>query len=253
MTDVLLSAFLLSIVLVGIHSYFGLEIIKRGIIFTDLAIGQMSAVGAAVSLLFFDGNYIYLISLLFALIGGYSIAYATRRTTNVEAFIGLLYAFGVSAVFIILSKTDHGMEVFQRLLAADILFTPMEKIIKVAIIYSLLGGVILFFHHKTKGFLRDMLFFVTFAVTVTSSVEMAGVMVVFALLISPALISMCISRGILLINAWIIGIMINLIAILLSYNFDLPTGYAIVFCNALTAAVVNLISKKMKVVNGILK
>jgi zinc/manganese transport system permease protein len=247
MIDVLLSAFLLSIVLVGIHSYFGLEIIKRGIIFTDLAIGQMSAVGAAISLLFFDGAYIYPISLLFALVGGYFIAFATKRTVDVEAFIGLLYAFGVAAVFIILSKTDHGMEVFQRLLAADILFTPMEKIIKVAIIYSLLGGVIVFFHYKTTGFLRDLLFFVTFAVTVTSSVEMAGVMVVFALLISPALISLCIGRGILLVNAWIIGTVINLIAILLSYNFDLPTGYAIVFCNALTAAVVNLISKRMKV------
>jgi zinc/manganese transport system permease protein len=253
MIDVLLSAFLLSIVLVGIHSYFGLEIIKRGIIFTDLAIGQMSAVGAAVSLLFFDGAYIYPISLFFALVGGYFIAFASKKTRNVEAFIGLLYAFGVAAVFIILSKTDHGMEEFQRLLAADILFTPMEKIIKVAIIYAFLGGIIFFFHYKTKGFLKDFLFFVTFAVTVTSSVEMAGVMVVFALLISPALISMSFGKGMLLINAWIIGTIINLVAILISYNFDLPTGYTIVFCNALTAAVVNLVSRGMKVTNDVSK
>jgi zinc/manganese transport system permease protein len=81
---------------------------------------------------------------------------------------------------------------------------------------------------------------------VTSSVEMAGVMVVFALLISPALISMSIGKGILLVNAWIIGTVLNLAAILLSYNFDLPTGYAIVFCNALAAAVVNLISNRTK-------
>lgn len=246
MIDILISAFLLSVIMVGIHSYFGLEIIKRGIIFTDLAIGQMSALGAAVSLLFLGGEHIYLISLSFALIGGYFIAYAAKKSKNVEAFIGLLYAFGVSAVFIILSNTEHGMEEFQRLLAADILFTPADKIIKVALIYSLLGGVIAFFHFRTSGFIRDLLFFVTFAVTVTSSVELAGVMVVFTLLISPALISMSIGRGNLLINAWVIGIMLNLIAILISYNFDLPTGYMIVLCNSFTAAIFSLTSKKMR-------
>ena len=67
MMDILLTPFLLSVVLVGIHSFFGMEILKRGIIFTDLAIGQMAALGAAVSLLFFDGQYLYPTSLLFAL------------------------------------------------------------------------------------------------------------------------------------------------------------------------------------------
>jgi zinc/manganese transport system permease protein len=247
-TDILLSAFILSVVLVGIHSYFGLEIIRRGIIFTDLAIGQMSAVGAAVSLLFFDGNYLYLISLAFALVGGYLIAYATKKANNVEAFIGLMYALGVSAVYIILSKTQHGMEEFQKLMAADILFTPLEEIGKVALIYSILGLFILYFHHKTKGFIRDLLFFVTFSVTVTSSVKLAGVLVVFAILVSPSLISLYIGKGINLVNAWLIGTAINIIAIILSYNFDLPTGYAIVFCNAFTAVAVALTSKKMKTI-----
>jgi len=64
MTDILLSAFFLSVVLLGIHSFFGLEIIKRGIIFTDLAIGQMAALGAALSILLFEGHYIYPISLV---------------------------------------------------------------------------------------------------------------------------------------------------------------------------------------------
>jgi len=246
MIDVLLYAFLLSVILVGIHSYFGLEIIRRGIIFTDLAIGQMSAVGAAFSIFFLDGEYIYPISLAFALIGGYLIAYAAKKTTNVEAFIGLLYALGVSTVFIVLSKTQHGMEEFQKLMAADILFTPLGDIVQVAIIYSLLGGVILFFHYKTTGFIKDLLFFVTFAVTVTSSVKLAGVLVVFAILVSPSLISISIGKGIHLVNAWIIGTLLNLIAIILSYNFDFPTGYSIVFCNAIVATTVVLVSKKMR-------
>ena len=104
MADILLSAFVLSVVLLGIHSFFGLEIIKRGIIFTDLAIGQMSALGAALSILFFDGRFIYPLSLVFALLAGLAIAIASKRTISHEAFIGLLYAFGISGVFIILNR-----------------------------------------------------------------------------------------------------------------------------------------------------
>lgn len=248
MTDILLSAFILSVVLVGIHSYFGLEIIRRGIIFTDLAIGQMSAVGAAVSLLLLEGEYLYPISLAFALIGGYLIAYVTKKGSNVEAFIGLVYALGISAVYILLSKTHHGMEEFQKLMAADILFTPFEEIIKVAIIYSLLGGIILFFHYKTTGFIKDLLFFVTFSVTVTSSVKLAGVLIVFAILVSPSLIALTTGKKFLLARAWIAGTLTNLIAIILSYNFDFPTGYAIVFCNAFMAVVISLVFKKMKTI-----
>jgi zinc/manganese transport system permease protein len=104
MTDILFTAFLLSVVLLGIHSFFGIEIIKRGIIFTDLAIGQMAALGAAVCILFLHGKWIYPISLSFALLGGFIIALASRKIKNLEAFIGLLYAFGLSGVFIFLSK-----------------------------------------------------------------------------------------------------------------------------------------------------
>ncbi len=134
MMDVLGTAFLLSVVLLGIHSYFGIEIIKRGIIFTDLAIGQMAALGAATSIIFLDGQYMYVISLLFALFGGFLNSIAVRKVRHVEAFIGLMYALGVSGVFILLSKAAHGTEEFQKLLAADILFTPMSDIIKTAIL-----------------------------------------------------------------------------------------------------------------------
>lgn len=86
MTDIFLSTFLLSLVLLGIHSYFGIEIIKRGIIFTDLAIGQMAAVGASVSLLFFEGQYLYLISLAFSIFAGALIAFASKKTRSHRIF-----------------------------------------------------------------------------------------------------------------------------------------------------------------------
>ena len=241
MTDILLSAFLLSLVLLGIHSFFGLEIIRRGIIFTDLAIGQMAAVGAAVSVLFLDGEYVDALSLAFALVGGALVAIASRRTTTHEAFIGLLYAFGLSAVFIILSKSYHGMETFQKLMASDILFTPLSEIATAAAIYAVLGIILLLFYRKTSGLVKEALFFFTFAITVTIAVRLAGVLIVFALLVAPALIALKIGKGIPIINAWILGTVVNLVAIIISYNFDLPTGYTLVSVHALLALLVSLL------------
>jgi zinc/manganese transport system permease protein len=240
MNDILLSAFFLSIVLLGIHSYFGLEIIRRGIIFTDLAIGQMAALGAALSVLFLHGEYLYPISLLFALLGGYSISLISKHEKNPEPFIGLMYAFGIAGVYILLSKSSHGMETFQKLMAADILFTPLREIVKTAVLYSALGVFIFFFHRKTTGAVRDVLFFITFAITVTSSVKLAGVLIVFSLLLAPALIAIIWGKGIPLISAWIIGTVLNIIAILVSYRFDFPTGYTIVFFHAFAALFVSM-------------
>jgi zinc/manganese transport system permease protein len=235
MNDILFSTFLLSVVLLGIHSFFGLEIIKRGIIFTDLAIGQMAALGAALSILFLDGVYLYPLSLASALCGGATIAFASRRTEKHEAFIGLLYAFGLSGVFIVLSRSYHGMETFQKLMASDILFTPLEDILTVAVMYAVLGMILFLLYPKCKGLTKEILFFVTFAITVTSSVKLAGVLVVFAILVGPALIATRIQRGTPLINAWIIGVVINVLAIAVSHNFDFPTGYTLVFFHALFA------------------
>ncbi len=244
MIDILFSAFMLSLVLLGIHSYFGLEIIKRGIIFTDLAIGQMAAVGAAIAVLCFEGRFIYPISLVFALLAALLNSIAAHREKHLEAFIGLLYALGMSGVFLLLSKSPHGMEEFQNLLAADILFTPLGKIVQVAGIYLILGLFLVFINKKTTGFLKDFLFFATFAVTVTSSVQLAGVLVVFALLIGPTFTALKLNKSgkKMVLTAWVVGIVVNLAAIVASYHFDLPTGYTMVFLHSFTAVVVSFLT-----------
>lgn len=245
MIDILFSTFLLSVVLVGIHSYFGLEIIKRGIIFTDLAIGQMAALGAAISLLLLDGNYIYIISLLFAILAAIVIAYSTNKSKYPEAVIGLMYAFSLSAVYIALSKTFHGMEEFQKLLASDILFTPLPKIIETALIYSVIGIVLIVTQNNSKyGSKKNILFFILFAITVTSSVKLAGVLIVFALLLSPAMIALSLFTKHPLAFAWIAGIIINLISICVSYRFDLPTGYTLVALHTACAIIASFIQRK---------
>ncbi len=250
MIDILASAFLLSVILLGIHSFFGIEIIRRGIIFTDLAIGQTAALGAAVSILLFHGEFMYPLSLSFAVIGGLLIAHVAGRSTNAEAFIGLLYAFGISAVYIILSRSPHGTEEFGRLMAADILFTPATVILRTGALYLAIGIFLALIYRRSTGFTRDMIFFTTFALTVTSSVQLAGVLVVFALLVGPALIAIRIKAEKTLPVAWTVGTIINLLAITLSYRLDLPTGYTIVCCNALCALVMIALPVKNTCMNG---
>ena len=107
MIDILFISFLFATVLLGIHSYYGINIIRRGIIFTDLAIGQMAALGTAIAFLLFDGKYVYPISLTFALLGAFLIALTSKKKMSHEAFIGLIYALGISLSIILLSKNPR--------------------------------------------------------------------------------------------------------------------------------------------------
>lgn len=222
-------AFTLAVLLVYIHAIFGVEIIRRGVIFTDLAIGQIAAVGMALSVAFFDGEYQHLLVLSFAVFAALIIAWAGKNIENVEAFIGLLYALGISSIMIILSKNAEGMEIFSNLSAADILFTSSEDLYKSVAVYIPISLVMFFIYPKTKGAFREILFFVMLALTVTSSVQLAGVLVVFALLIAPAYIGLVQKRFHPLTVAWSSGVFAIVSAIIASYNFDLPTGYSIIF------------------------
>lgn len=237
MFEIFLPAFLVSVVLLGIHSYFGLEIIRRGIIFTDLAIGQIAALGTAISLLLWEGAYLYPISLGFALVAGLLIGLFSRREQNVEPLIGLMYALGISGVFLLLSRSAHGMEEIQKLMAYDILFTPMSDVYSTGALYLVLGAALVGIH-KLKGLLRELLFFMTFAATVTSSVKLAGVLVVFALLVAPALMALYLPIRYKLTTAWVLGALINLGAMFLSFYMDFPTGYTVVFVQAAAALLV---------------
>lgn len=242
MIDVLFSAFLLSVVLLGIHSYYGLHIIERGIIFTDLGIGQMAAFGAAIAILAFDGKYMYPVSLVFSLAGAFLIALSTKRTRNHEAFIGLLYAFGMSAAVIALSRAPRGAEEMQHLVAADILFVPMHAVLRTAVLYAVIGTVLWLTMGRLRGTLKELVFFGTFSLTVTSSVNLAGVLVVFAILVAPAFIvsSMKGSFRVKLLLAWGLGTVLNLVAITASYFLDLPTGHTVVALYALSGIVFTL-------------
>lgn len=241
MIELLWPAFVLGVLLVFIHILFGIEILKRGVIFTDLAIGQMAAVGVAVSLRWFEGAYAFGISLLFALLGGWIIAIASQRVGHIEAFIGMLYALGASAVMVILSHSAQGLELFQKLLASDILFTTADDLLIPTGLYVCIALLFYGVYSKLQGLMKEFFFFSLLAVTVTSSVSMAGVLVVFVLLIVPAFIALSQKHFSPLFTAWGIGFLAMIIALILSYLFDLPTGYTIVFITALFGVLYGMI------------
>jgi zinc/manganese transport system permease protein len=249
--DILLSAFLLSLVLVGIHAYFGLEIIRRGIIFTDLAVGQAAALGAAAALFLWNGRFLYVSSLLAALLVAFWISLAARRGPFPEAFIGLVYALGISAVFLLLAKSPHGMEEFQRLLVSDLLYVSLEQVGWTAGLYALIGLALWGLTRLPEGRLRHTGFFLLFALTVTSSVKLAGVLVVFALLVGPALVAVTLFGKRQLWAAWVYGMVVNSGGTLASYWLDLPTGQTLVFLQAFLGAVIYFTGNRLKETRGL--
>lgn len=230
MIDILFSSLLLSVVLVGIHAYFGREIIKRGIIFADIAVAQFSGLGIALSLVLLHGEGLYLLSLTFGLLASLFIALFQRMKDYAEAGIGLLYALGFSGAVLLLSLSPHGTEELKRLTASDILFVPPLDVIKTALLYLFIG-LLLYLRRYLKGFSQELSFFLLFSLTLASSVRLVGVLVVFSLLLSPALSSLLLGRG--LVFAWIWGTLFSLLAVLLSFHLDLPTGYSLVFFHSL--------------------
>lgn len=240
MIDIFLPPVILVIVLVMIHAWFGKGVLERGIIFTDLAIAQFAALGSAVSLGYFHGDFLYPITLGFALVSAFLISFASHRKLHLEAFIGILYVLGASGIMMVLSNSAEGMEHFKALLASDILFTSLDAIFYATLVYAFLGILIWQLYPRLQGFAKEWLFFTMLAITVTSSVQLAGVLVVFVLLVAPALIASMQTRFNPILFAFVFGWSFSLSAILVSYYADLPTGYTIVFLGALLSLSLSL-------------
>jgi len=238
--EILWPALVLVILLVFIHSVFGLEIIKRGVIFTDLAIGQMAAVGMAISIGFLEGEYQQSLTLVFALLGALLITYATRKVEHIEAFIGMLYALGASSIMLLLASSPQGAELFQKLSATDILFTSPDEIYSAALLYVCVALVMFIVYPRTTGLTRELTFFSMLALTVTSSVQLAGVLVVFVLLVAPSFIALSQKRFNPLYLAWSSGLALSIVALVVSYYYDLPTGYSIIFFQSIAVVVFSL-------------
>lgn len=235
------------IILMGIHCYLGLHVLARGVIFVDLSLAQIAALGATLGLalgLDHDSPLLYFSSLAATLIAAGLFALARRHEDifSQEAIIGIVYALGSAAVVLLVDHMAHGSEHIKELLVGQILWVSWADVGKTALIYSGVGLVHYIFR---KQFLDasfsagrhadsrwDFLFYALFGIVITSSVHVAGVLQVFAFLIVPSIVSSLFFKTIRarLIFGWTFGSILSLIGMGLSYSLDLPSGALIVVC-----------------------
>jgi len=241
---ILLPAFAAGILVLSTHVVLGRQVLKRGIIFIDLAIAQIAALGAMVVHMDHDiAELAYAhvwMPALFALAGAGVIAWlAKHMAEELEAMIGCFYVLSAVAAMLMLSNDPHGAELLKQLMSGQILWVSWQQLLLPTIAYSAILALIFI---KPK-ILNGAAFYLLFALVITLSVELVGVYLVFSSLILPALAINQLTGKYVLLYAYVVGLVGYLLGLYLSASFDLPSGAAIVATLALSAIVFRLASK----------
>src|SRR6266705_2533397 len=249
----LAAPFVASLILTGIHAYLGVHVVERGVIFVDLSLAQIAALGATIALLLpITGGdphapVSYWVSLAFTFLG--ALVFSTIRTHRAripqEAIIGICYAVASAAAILAMSKATSESEHLKDMLVGNILAVSWPEVRKTALLYGAIG---LFHFIFRRQFLAismnhesapigglsvrfwDFLFYASFGFVVTSSVAIAGVLLVFCYLIVPSVAAMLYadSIGRRLAIGWAMGTVVSALGVYLSLKLDLPTGATIV-------------------------
>jgi zinc/manganese transport system permease protein len=226
-------AFVAGLLVLSTHVPLGQQVLSRGIIFIDLAIAQIAGLGVIAADSFGwepNGWAVQVIAVIAALLGALLLNWTERRFRDIqEALIGVLFVVAATGGILLLSHNPHGGEHLKELLVGQILWVSYAQLIPIAILYALVLGVWFYTRHA-----RSLLFYVLFALTVTASVQMVGVYLVFSSLIIPALAVRQASRYSLLL-AYGMGACGYAIGLVASALFDLPTGAVIVWSLGMTA------------------
>jgi len=246
----LLAPFVASLILTGIHAYLGVHVVERGVIFVDLALAQIAALGAVIAVVYGldpHGGWSYWISLGFTFLGAAIFAVARTRRGHIpqEAFIGIAYAVASAMAILLMSKATGETEHLKDMLVGNILAVSWAEVRKTALLYGVVG---LFHYMFRKNFLLismnhekaeslginvrlwDFLFYASFGFVVTSSVAIAGVLLVFCYLIVPSVGAMLFADriGPRLAIGWTMGTLVSALGCYLSVLLDTPTGATIV-------------------------
>jgi zinc/manganese transport system permease protein len=249
----LAAPFAASLILTGIHAYLGVHVVERGVIFVDLSLAQIAALGATIALLLpFAGHdphgpWVYWISLVFTFIGAaiFSMIRSRRARVPQEAIIGITYAVASAAAILAMSKATSESEHLKDMLVGNILAVSWTEVGQTAFLYAAVG---LFHYVFRRQFLAismdhsgagaaglnvklwDFLFYASFGFVVTSSVSIAGVLLVFCYLIVPSVAAMLYADriGPRLAVGWTMGTVVSALGIYLSVTLDLPTGATMV-------------------------
>lgn len=245
---ILVLPFLACLVLVGIHGYLGIHVLARKVIFVDLAMAQIAALGGTVAFLLghdLRSPTAYFVSLGFTLAGAAVFAITRTRQEKVpqEAIIGLVYAIATAAAIVLTDAAQKGDEHLKTLLSGSIVWVTKGQLLKTAGIYAAVGTFHFVFRRqflaisfdiekaRAEGLyvrLWDFFFYLSFGFVITSSVAIAGVLLVFCFLIAPAVVATMFFESIRarLAAAWVLGTLVSAVGIL--FSFDRPSGPTII-------------------------
>jgi zinc/manganese transport system permease protein len=257
--SLMLKPFVACLILVAIHVYLGMHVVRRGIIFVDLALAQVSALGATLGFLFgfgLESTQGYLFAVGFTILGAavFTLTRSREQVVPQEALIGIVYAVSASAAILVLSRAPEGGEELKSLLVGNLLFVDWPQIVTVLILYSIIAvlhflarsRLLLISEDPAAAYARgmnvpwwDFFFYATFGIVVTNAVQIVGVLLVFALLIAPAVCGVFLGTGVVsrLAIAWAAGVITCVAGVAASYFWDLPTGATIVCAFGVTLLV----------------
>ena len=252
MLQLMVAPFLACMVLNGLLAYLGVHIIAREVIFVDLSLAQMAALGATSALLFgvaTDSLTAYAFALGFTTVGAIIFAMTRtnpeRRRVPQEAIIGIVYVVATAAATLVADQAPAGAETIKEALVGSILWVTASDIWKLAAVYALIGAFHWFFRerfltislHEAEATRRgwslrwwDFLFYLSFGVAITLAVPIAGVLLVFTFLVVPAVVAFLFTRstGRLISISWASSALASALGLALSFRYDLPTGPLIV-------------------------
>jgi len=248
--------FLMCLVLTGIHAYLGVHVLAREVVFVDIALAQIAALGATAAFLIgydLDTWESYAVGLLATLVGALVLSLTRSRHRNVsqEAVIGVVYAVSSAGAVLLADRAPHGTEHIRAMLVGSLLAVRGPEVLKVAVLYALIGALHWFcrkpfflistqpdaaFAEGWRVRAWDFVFYASFGVVVTSSVRIGGVLLVFSYLIVPALAGMALGGTVAtrLLIGWSFGTLVSVIGMAASAVFDLPTGATVVCTFGLT-------------------
>jgi len=234
----------------GIHVYLGLHVVEREVIFVDLSLAQLAVLGAAVASLWGLDPHdapTHFAALAFTIVGAavFSFTRGERGRVPQEAIIGIVYAVAAAATVLILNNAPHGAEHIRDVLVGQLLAVGPTDVRRLFLLYALVGALhfawrkkLLLISHDPAGAraqgvnvrLWDFLFYVTFGLTVTASVELGGVLVVFSYLIVPSVTAVLFARGVgaRLAIGWTVATLASALGMLTSVWLGAPPGASVV-------------------------
>jgi zinc/manganese transport system permease protein len=249
----LAAPFVASLIIAGIHAYLGVHVVERGVIFVDLSLAQIAALGSAVALLMpfsegdAHGSWVYWVSLGSTLVGAAIFATIRSRQARIpqEAIIGIAYAVASAGTILAMSHATAESEHLKDMLVGNILAVSWTEVWQTAVLYAVIAVFHYVFrrrfleislnHDKAEASgtairLWDFLFYASFGFVVTRSVSIAGVLLVFCYLIVPSVGAMLYADriGPRLAIGWTMGTIVSALGIYLSVKLDLPTGATMV-------------------------